>query len=87
MAAVLGDVRREAWQLGHLMATRLAYRMALMQPVGTAPALLRNMIDDVVDLCSGDQWPEVPRMTGLSPGPATTLAASAPFAWPTGEPV
>lgn len=87
MAAVLGDVRRDAWQLGHLMATRLAYRVSLMQPMGTAPALLRYVIDDLVHLLGGDQWARVPRMPRLPARSATTLESSAAFALPTREPV
>jgi hypothetical protein len=58
-----------------------------MQPVGTAPAMLRNMIDDLVHvhLLGGDQWPKVPRMTRLPARSAPTRESSPAFALPTGK--
>jgi hypothetical protein len=87
MAAMFGNVRGDARQLGHLMATWLAHRVSLVQPVGTAAALLRKVINDLVYLFGGDQCPRVTWMTRLPARSATTLESSPAFSLPTGKPV
>src|SRR5690606_22579303 len=76
MAAVLGDVRRDLWQLRHLMPTRLADGMPRVQTPRAAAARLRCEVHDRVHALDGDQLPMMARMAELSAGLASTLHAT-----------
>ena len=67
------------------MVAGIANRVSLVQTTGTPSAPLREMVTDLVHPIRGHQRPSMPRMPRLTPGPATTLEASASHALTTGE--